>query len=119
MATGSKLPNSKINLIKTSDVVDVADINNISQAVETNATNIGLVQGGTASVSVTANTLASVHVDFKTPFPSKPTVVACPALAVPQVYDGVSTDNITTTGFDIYLRTVDTRTAWIRWIAVP
>lgn len=73
---------------------------------------------GVVEISTTANTNVSKYVSFGTSFSSAPQVVACLAGTVPSRFQGPSVQNITTSGFDVYIRDTTTGTAYVRWIAV-
>lgn len=75
-------------------------------------------RSGVVTISTTANNTVSQYVSFGTAFSSAPQVVACLAGTVPTRFRGPSVQNITTSGFYVYIRDTTTGTAYVRWIAV-
>lgn len=91
---------------------------NVIGTLQNNGVPVAAGQSGTAEISTQANIIVSQTINFPKPFASVPTVVISPAGSNPAVYNAYSTQNITKTGFDVFVRTTDARTAYIRWIAL-
>ena len=93
------------------------EINNTG--INTNKITAGNIDCGVESITPTANTPTSKHVDFNKTFSSIPKIVVSPESAViGGALKGVSYANVTTTGFDIYIYRTNTTSTNVSWIAI-
>ena len=76
------------------------------------------VQHGFVNVTPVANTPTKAHVTFPQAYAESPTVVVSGVSAViGSALQGVSTANISTTGFDVYVYRTNATVTAVMWIA--
>jgi DNA-binding transcriptional regulator LsrR (DeoR family) len=76
-----------------------------------------LIQRGSVSVTVAANTTISTHVTFPEPFAETPTVVLTPETANPGPI-ALAHANLGLTGFDVRTNSTNAQTFKVYWIAI-
>ena len=101
------------------DLINLNAQESYIQNLKVNQLVAGNLQSGTAVITPVANTPTSIDVEFANEYGYVPKVIATPVSEVPGTkITGVAVNNITTTGFTLWLtRTDDTETS-INWIAI-
>lgn len=106
-----------IYTIKDGNGNDIVNLN--AQECYIQRLRVGNIQSGVESINPEANTPTSVNVEFSNEYSSPPVVVATPVTTVPgKTVTGVGVNNITTTGFTLWVTRTNTTETSVNWIAI-
>lgn len=95
-------------------------VDDATQAFEVdNSLNVHIrnLQAGVSSGNVAANTNVKRHITFATPFTNPPYVLATLKENAPNT-GWVTVHNVTTTGFDLWIRRTGAYTTVVYWLAI-